>query len=189
MLKRPRYGDNPFIIFRNCVGVAKLSYALVTCSPLSLLEAQVEFDPALRASLEKIVTALGLGFGDWQWRFATLLIKLGGLGILLAGDIISYAFLASRLKTSTLQAKIISKMGLVPRLTIPMFSEGSLCPSCNVHRMDEWGDHVVHCSSKVGVKCRHNLVHGILVNICSKVGIMMCKEARIGFLLEDGKDL
>ncbi|GJZ85002.1 hypothetical protein Tco_0650341 [Tanacetum coccineum] len=109
---RPRYGDNPFIIFCNCVGAAKLSYALVTCSPLSLLEAQVEFDPALRASLEKIVTALGLGFGDWQWRFATLLIKLGGLGILLAGDIISYAFLASRLQTSTLQAKILSKTGI-----------------------------------------------------------------------------
>ncbi|PWA93661.1 hypothetical protein CTI12_AA068230 [Artemisia annua] len=37
------------------------------------------------------------------------------------------------------------------RLAIPVFDEGSLCPSCNVHRMDQWGDHAVHCSSEVGV--------------------------------------
>nr|GEX68830.1 hypothetical protein [Tanacetum cinerariifolium] len=34
------------------------------------------------------------------------------------------------------------------------------------------GDHTVHCSSEVGVKLRHNLVHDILVEICSKVKIM-----------------
>ncbi|GJU24063.1 hypothetical protein Tco_1162684 [Tanacetum coccineum] len=70
------------LLLRNCAGVAKLSYALRTCSPLYLLEAQVQFDHALRASLEKIVTASGPGFGDWQLRLATLPIKLGGLGLL-----------------------------------------------------------------------------------------------------------
>ncbi|GJX02382.1 hypothetical protein Tco_0186295 [Tanacetum coccineum] len=75
------------------------------------------------------------------------------------------------------------------RLAIPMFSEGSLCPSCNTHRMDQWGDHAVHCSSEVGVKFRHNLVRDILVDICSKVGIMVRKEAPMGFLSGDGKDL
>ncbi|PWA58431.1 hypothetical protein CTI12_AA400130 [Artemisia annua] len=50
-------------------------------------------------------------------------------------------------------------------LAIPMFSEGSICPSCNVHRMDQWGDHAVHCSSELGVKFRHNLVRDILVDI------------------------
>ncbi|GJT65284.1 hypothetical protein Tco_1016764 [Tanacetum coccineum] len=75
------------------------------------------------------------------------------------------------------------------RLTIPMFSEGSVCPSCNVHRMDKWGDHAVHCSSEVGVKFRHNLVRDILVDICSKVGIMVRKEAPMGFRSGDGKDL
>ncbi|GJS54136.1 putative reverse transcriptase domain-containing protein [Tanacetum coccineum] len=274
------------LLLRNCAGVAKLSYALRTCSPLYLLEAQVQFDHALRASLEKVVTASGPGFGDWQWRLATLPIKLGGLGILSAGDIIQYAFLASRLQSSTLQTKILmktdiesqgssfkhaldvfnticnldvlsvttctsaphmmktlakcyfgviekdlaSKYTLSPRqvsilnciraphaqdflftipidglgqkmnhrqfrsvlcyrLAIPMFSEGSLCPSCNTHRMDQWGDHAVHCSSEVGVKFRHNLVRDILVDICSKVGIMVRKEAPMGFLSGDGKDL
>ncbi|GJY13751.1 hypothetical protein Tco_0383060 [Tanacetum coccineum] len=75
------------------------------------------------------------------------------------------------------------------RLSVPMFSEGSLCPSCNAHRMDQWGDHAVHCSSEVGVKFRHNLVRDILVDICSKVGIMVRKEAPMGFLSDDGKDL
>ncbi|GKD96865.1 hypothetical protein Tco_1380762, partial [Tanacetum coccineum] len=49
--------------------------------------------------------------------------------------------------------------------------------------------HAVHCSSEVGVKFRHNLVRDILVDICSKVGIMVRKEAPMGFLSGDGKDL
>jgi hypothetical protein len=276
------------LLLRNCAGVSKLSYALRTCSPLYLSEAQAHFDQALRASLEKIVTSSGPGFGDWQWRLATLPIKLGGLGILSAGDIIQYAFLASRMQTSDLQEKILTKTGIVThgpsfqhaldkfnatcntdflnategasapqmmktlakcyfgviekdlvskyslsprqlailssvraphaqdflftipidglgqrtnprqfrsvlcyRLTVPMFSEGSPCPSCNVHRMDQWGGggHAVHCSSEVGVKFRHNLVRDILVDICSKAGIMVRKEAPMGFLTEEGREL
>ncbi|GKB32000.1 hypothetical protein Tco_0871401, partial [Tanacetum coccineum] len=57
--------------------------------------------------------------------------------------------------------------------SVPNVLKGSLCPSCNAHRMDQWGDHAVHCSSEVGVKFRHNLVRDILVDICSKVGIMV----------------
>ncbi|GKE76552.1 hypothetical protein Tco_1542672, partial [Tanacetum coccineum] len=55
--------------------------------------------------------------------------------------------------------------------------------------MDQWGDHAVHCCSEVGVKFRHNPVRDILVDICSKVGIMVRKEAPMGFLSEDRKDL
>ncbi|GJU82088.1 hypothetical protein Tco_1284453 [Tanacetum coccineum] len=128
-----------------------------------LHDPQFQFDKALRNSLEKIVFASGPGFGDWQWRLATLPFYLGGLGILSVGDLIW--------------------------LTIPMFSEESVCPSCNVHRMDKWGDHAVHYSSNVGVKFRHNLVCDILVDICSKVGIMVRKEAPMGFRSGDGKDL
>nr|GEU99738.1 pentatricopeptide repeat (PPR) superfamily protein [Tanacetum cinerariifolium] len=58
----------------------------------------------------------------------------------------------------------------------------------NVHRMDQWGDHAVHCSSEVGVKFRHNLMRDILVDKCSKVGIMVRKEALMGFLSDDEKD-
>ncbi|GKD42816.1 hypothetical protein Tco_1267461 [Tanacetum coccineum] len=48
---------------------------------------------------------------------------------------------------------------------------------------------ILHCSSEVGVKFRHNLVRDILVDICFKVGIMVPKEAPMGFLSKDGKDL
>ncbi|GKF64537.1 hypothetical protein Tco_0187985 [Tanacetum coccineum] len=77
------------------------------------MEVQVQFDKALRTSLEKIVTASGPGFGDWQWRLATLPIHLGGLGIPSAGDLIRYAFLASRLHTSNLHANILSRTGIM----------------------------------------------------------------------------
>ncbi|GKA35231.1 hypothetical protein Tco_0721722 [Tanacetum coccineum] len=55
--------------------------------------------------------------------------------------------------------------------------------------LHQWGDHVVHCFSEVGMQFRHDLVRDILVDICSKVGIMVRKEAPMGFLSEDGKDL
>jgi hypothetical protein len=272
------------LLLRNCAGVSKLSYALRTCSPLHLSEAQAQFDQMLRASLEKIVTASGPGFGDWQWRLATLPIKLGGLGILSAWGIIQYAFLASRMQTNDLQDKILTKTGIathgpsfqhaldifndtcntdfltvtegasapqmmktlakcyfgviekdlismyalsprqvailnsiraphahdflfaIPidglgqrmnprqfrsvlcyRLAVPMFSEGSLCPSCNVHRMDQWGDHAVHCATEVGVKLRHNLVRDILVDICSKAR-MCVKRLQWDFFQRKGEN-
>ncbi|GJV59090.1 hypothetical protein Tco_1465190 [Tanacetum coccineum] len=52
-----------------------------------------------------------------------------------------------------------------------------------------WGDHDARCSSEVGVKFRHNLGHAILVDICSKVRIMVRKGAPMSFHSEDGKDL
>ncbi|GJX26090.1 hypothetical protein Tco_0232386 [Tanacetum coccineum] len=158
-------------------------------------------------SAEKVVTAFWLGFGDWKWRLATLPVKLGGLGILSAGDIISMLLMLSTLhpmSTCSLSPlalfphmmKTVAKCyfgviekDLVSKLVVPMFSKGSLCPSCNAHRMDQCGDHAVHCSSEVCLKFRHNLVRDILVDICSKVRIMVRKEAQMGFLSEDGKDL
>jgi hypothetical protein len=58
-----------------------------------------------------------------------------------------------------------------------------------VHCMDHWRDHTIDCSSEVGVKFRHYLVRDVLVDICSKVGIVVRKEAPMGFLSEDGKEL
>ncbi|GJS99959.1 hypothetical protein Tco_0821129 [Tanacetum coccineum] len=202
-------------------------------SILTDLKAQVQFDQALRASLEKVVTASGPGFGDWQWRLATLLIKLGGLGILSAGDIIRYAFLASRLQTSALQDKILMKTGIDSHGYSFQHAFDAFNTTCNVdvlsyslsprqvailiscirapHAQDflftipidgleQRMNHrqfrsmlcyrlVVPMFSEVnGLKFRHN-VRDILVDICSKVGIMVRKEAPMGFLSEDGKDL
>ena len=55
--------------------------------------------------------------------------------------------------------------------------------------MGIWGDHVVHCSSEVGVKFRHNLVWDMLVDIYCKSGVFVSKEEPLGFLSEAGKDV
>ncbi|GJU10781.1 hypothetical protein Tco_1133177 [Tanacetum coccineum] len=43
--------------------------------------AQYSFDASLHSALERIVTASGLGFGEWQWRLSTLPFAFGGLGV------------------------------------------------------------------------------------------------------------
>nr|GEU59410.1 hypothetical protein [Tanacetum cinerariifolium] len=80
-----------------CIGISKLYFATRTCPPRFFEFAQRSFDVALRSALERIVTAFGPRFGDWQWRLATLPFAFGGLGVYCAGDVLNYAFLASRL--------------------------------------------------------------------------------------------
>ncbi|GKB46211.1 hypothetical protein Tco_0896964 [Tanacetum coccineum] len=50
-----------------------------------------------------ISSASGPRFGDWQWRLATLPFAFGGIGVYSAGDVLNYAFLASRLQFAGLQ--------------------------------------------------------------------------------------
>ncbi|GJU95123.1 hypothetical protein Tco_1319879 [Tanacetum coccineum] len=50
-----------------------------TCSPWVFERTQHFFDAALHSSLERIVMAYGPGFGDWQWKLATLPFAFEGL--------------------------------------------------------------------------------------------------------------
>ncbi|GJU48661.1 hypothetical protein Tco_1218216 [Tanacetum coccineum] len=84
-----------------------------TCSPRVFESAQCSFDVALRYSLERIVTASGPGFSDWKWRLATLPFAFGGLGVYSAGDVLNYAFLASRLQSAELQTKLLRHTDIV----------------------------------------------------------------------------
>ncbi|GJU54265.1 hypothetical protein Tco_1227979 [Tanacetum coccineum] len=68
------------LLIRVCTGVSKLYFAMRTCPPYVFESAQLSFDMSLRSALERIVTASGLGFGDWQWILATLPFAFGGLG-------------------------------------------------------------------------------------------------------------
>nr|GEX66549.1 hypothetical protein [Tanacetum cinerariifolium] len=62
---------------------------------------------ALRSSLERIVAASGPGFGECQWRFSTLPFAFGELGIYSVGNVMNYAFLASRLRSARLHSKLL----------------------------------------------------------------------------------
>ncbi|GJR97521.1 reverse transcriptase domain-containing protein [Tanacetum coccineum] len=100
------------LLIRACAGVSKLYFAMRTCPPRVFEAAQLSFDMALRSALERIVTASGPGFGDWQWRLATLPFAFGGLGVY-SGDFLNYAFIASRLQSAALQTKLLRHVGLV----------------------------------------------------------------------------
>ncbi|GJR39353.1 RNA-directed DNA polymerase, eukaryota [Tanacetum coccineum] len=109
------------LLLCSCTGISRLYSTTRTCPPRVFESAQQTFDVALRSSLECIVTASGPGFGDWQWRLTTLPLAFGGLGVYSAGDVLNYAFLASRLQSAGLQSKLLRHTGIVsPR---PIFDD------------------------------------------------------------------
>ncbi|GJR29738.1 hypothetical protein Tco_1105970 [Tanacetum coccineum] len=67
------------LLLRSCTGISRLYFTMRTCPPRVFESAQRSFDVALRSSLERIVTASGSGFSDWQWRLTTLPFAFGGL--------------------------------------------------------------------------------------------------------------
>nr|GFA31797.1 auxilin-like protein [Tanacetum cinerariifolium] len=52
-------------------------------------------------------------FGDWKWRLATLPIAFERLGVYSAGDVLNYAFIASRLQTAILQTSSLRHFDIV----------------------------------------------------------------------------
>ncbi|KAF9592586.1 hypothetical protein IFM89_016037 [Coptis chinensis] len=94
--------------------------------------------------LQGIIVSDGPGFGDLQWRLATLPLRLSGLGIYCASDVSAFAFVASRFQTLELQNHILRSCGTVPmgeilsdatsalRLCLPDFDLDSLAVNATV---------------------------------------------------------
>ncbi|GJW81368.1 ribonuclease H-like domain-containing protein [Tanacetum coccineum] len=85
--------------------------------------AQHSFDASLHSALERIVTASGLRFGEWQWRLSTLPFAFGGLGV--------YSDFT---------------MCVMLSLGVPLFPARKPCSACSrVFARDIYGDRVVLC--------------------------------------------
>ncbi|GJR95485.1 putative reverse transcriptase domain-containing protein [Tanacetum coccineum] len=75
----------------------------------------------------------GPGFGDRHWRLATLPFAFGGLGVYSAGDVLNYAFIASRLQCAALQTKLLRHVGIV---TSGSTFDDALCVFNNAMEID-----------------------------------------------------
>ncbi|GJT86258.1 hypothetical protein Tco_1067975 [Tanacetum coccineum] len=105
------------LLLRSCMGISRLYFTMRTCPPCVFEFAQRSF--ALCSSLECVVTTSRPGFGNWQWRVATLPFGFRGLGVYSAGDVLNFAFLMSQLWSAGLQTKPLrhgeSTFSLSPR--------------------------------------------------------------------------
>nr|GEV96860.1 hypothetical protein [Tanacetum cinerariifolium] len=152
------------LLLRSCARIFRLYFTMRTCPPHVFESSQRSFDVALRSSLERIVTAFGPRFGDWQWRLATLPFAFGGLGVYSAGD-------TSQKEDHTsdwLRTVHISRLGQTMNACSRVFDG------------DIYGDHAVSCVRIIGIKHHHNVVRDTLVDICYRSRISAGKEVDIG---------
>ncbi|GJY97357.1 ribonuclease H-like domain-containing protein [Tanacetum coccineum] len=152
-----------------CAGISKLYFAMRTCPSRVFVSAQLSFDMALRSALERVVTTSGPGFGDWQWRLATLPFAFGGLGVYSAGEMALWQSQKEDHTSDWLRVVPISRLGqtmngktyrcvLCYRLGVPIFSVSKPCSACSkVFTGDIYRDHAVSCVGIIGIKHRHNV--------------------------------
>nr|GEV41415.1 hypothetical protein [Tanacetum cinerariifolium] len=97
------------------------------------------------------------------FELATLPFAFGGFGVYSTGDVLNYAFFASRLQSAGLQTKLLRHT------------------ACSrVFAGDIYGDHAVSCAMIIGIKHRHNVVRDTLVDICYRsrisAGLDVCVD-------------
>ncbi|KAL5707554.1 hypothetical protein ACHQM5_018444 [Ranunculus cassubicifolius] len=71
------------------------------------------------------------------------------------------------------------------RLGISFFINNPVCPSCKLERIDEFGDHALHCAAEIGVKHRHDLVRDLLFDLCRCAGVPSRKGVSLHCISED----
>nr|GEW05112.1 hypothetical protein [Tanacetum cinerariifolium] len=157
--------------------------------------AQHSFDVALRSALERIVTTSRPGFGDWQWRLATLPFAFGGLGVSHADsgptfDDALFVFNTSMETDILSNPSEIAAPKLMKKLADIYFTRGGFdfWTETDYERflLGIFMETIVSCVGIIGIKHRHNIVRDTLVDICYWSGISASKEIDIG--LERGHD-
>ncbi|GJU97879.1 putative reverse transcriptase domain-containing protein [Tanacetum coccineum] len=75
------------------------------------------------------------------------------------------------------------------RLMIPLFLVDAICPVCRKACLDFFREHAVHCKELPGFKYYHDMVRGVLFDICRRAEISTKKEAPVNFLTDplDGR--
>ncbi|GKD89364.1 putative reverse transcriptase domain-containing protein [Tanacetum coccineum] len=140
--------------------LAGYTFTMRTCPPRVFESAQRSFNMALRFSLERIITASGLGFES------------------------TFSLSHRQMALWTSQRDDHTSDWL---MTVPISGLGQTMNACSrVFVGDIYGDHAVSCAGIIGIKHRHNVVRDTLVNICYRSGISAGKEVDIG--LDGGRD-
>ncbi|GJZ74589.1 hypothetical protein Tco_0639054 [Tanacetum coccineum] len=91
------------------------------------MEEATFFYKALRGSIENIVVCGGPFFGDLQWWLASLLIRLGGLGLYSVKEASFYDFVASRAQSWVLQDHILRNSGICVMENDYIYALACLC--------------------------------------------------------------
>ena len=91
-------------LLRSCLALPKVSFILRTCPPSHICHTTVDFDSAIRESLESIV---GGPLSDWSWLKASLPSSRGGLNLRSASLHAPAAFLASSSGSQPLVEQIL----------------------------------------------------------------------------------
>ncbi|XP_026442600.1 uncharacterized protein LOC113342194 [Papaver somniferum] len=107
VVKKLKDPQSELLLLRNCTGVSRLYFTMHTTNPLTLQQAMTHFDDHLFHYLRQLITADGAGFGQLQYRIATLPIKYGGLGVYTMHDTSNYCYLASQFQTRAIHDVIL----------------------------------------------------------------------------------
>ena len=94
-------------LLRSCLVLPKVSFVLRTCPPSHIRHTTVDFDSAIRESLESIV---GGPLSDWSWLKASLPSSRGGFNLRSASLHAPAAFLASSSGSPPLVEQILGHL-------------------------------------------------------------------------------
>ncbi|GKE80720.1 hypothetical protein Tco_1550720 [Tanacetum coccineum] len=154
------------LLIRACARISKLYFVMRTCPPRVFESAQLAFDMSLRSALERISAAL-----------QTRLLRHVGLAAYGSTFDDALCVFNTSMKIDFLDGLMAISKG---RAYFGLASCGfDLWVGIDNER-DVYGDHVVSCTSVIGIKHRHNAVRDTLVDICFRSGISAGKEVDIG---------